>query len=320
VIVADLRFRRLGDSGLVVSVLGVGCNNFGGRIDAQRTDEVVHAALDAGVNLFDTADSYGNPVGRSEKLLGSALGRRRDRAIIATKFGSDLGGEIGLDWGARGSRRYILRAVEASLKRLNTDYIDLYQIHWPDPLTPIEETLDALTELVRSGKVRYLGCSNYAGWQVADAAWVARTRNLVGFVSAQNQYSLLNRDVERDLVPACERFGLGLLPYFPLASGLLTGKYRRGEAPPAGSRLYGERHSQLLKEAPWETIDRLSMYADRRGRSMLDVAIGGLAAQPGVTSVIAGATSVDQVHANIGAAGWQPSADDLAQLDDITKV
>ncbi|MDT4986361.1 MAG: hypothetical protein QOI74_455 [Micromonosporaceae bacterium] len=317
---ADLRFRRLGDSGLVVSVVGIGCNNFGGRIDAQRADEVVHTALDLGVNLFDTADSYGNPSGRSEKLLGSALGRRRDRAIIATKFGSDLGGDIGPDWGARASRRYIIRAVEASLKRLGTDYIDLYQIHWPDPLTPVEETLDSLNDLVRAGKVRYLGCSNYAGWQVADAAWVAKTRNLTPFVSAQNQYSLLNRDAERDLVPACERFGLGVLPYFPLASGLLSGKYRRGETPPIGTRLHGERHSQLLQDAPWDTIERLGKYADRRGRTLLEVAIGGLAAQPAVTSVIAGATSGDQVHANVAASVWQPGHADLAELDEITKA
>jgi aryl-alcohol dehydrogenase-like predicted oxidoreductase len=314
-----MRFRRLGDSGLVVSVVGIGCNNFGGRIDAQRTDEVVHAALDAGVNLFDTADVYGSPVGRSEKVLGSALGRRRDKAIIATKFGSDLGGDLGPDWGARGGRRYIARAVEASLKRLNTDYIDLYQIHWPDPLTPVTETLSALDDLVREGKVRYIGCSNYAGWQVADAAWTARTGNLTPFVSAQNQYSLLNREAERDLVPACEHFGLGVLPYFPLASGLLTGKYRRGEAPPAGTRLSGERHGQLLQEAPWDTIDRLSEYAAKRDRTLLDVAIGGLAAQPAVASVIAGATSAEQVHANVTAGLWDPSPEDLAELDTITK-
>jgi aryl-alcohol dehydrogenase-like predicted oxidoreductase len=315
-----MRFRRLGESGLVVSVVGIGCNNFGGRIDAHRTDEVVHAALDLGVNMFDTADSYGNPVGRSEKLLGSALGRRRDKAIIATKFGSDLGGENGPDWGARGSRRYIIRAVEASLRRLNTDYIDLYQIHWPDPRTPLEETLDALNDLIREGKVRYIGCSNYAGWQVADAAWIAKTRNLAPFVSAQNQYSLLNRDAERDVVPACERFGLGVLPYFPLASGLLTGKYRRGEVPPIGTRLYGERHSQLLQEAPWDTIDLLARYADKRGRAMIEVAIGGLAAQPGVASVIAGATSADQVHANVAAGMWEPTHEDLIELDEITKA
>jgi aryl-alcohol dehydrogenase-like predicted oxidoreductase len=316
---ADMRFRRLGDSGLVVSVVGIGCNNFGGRIDGQRTDEVVHAALDVGINLFDTADSYGNPVGRSEKMLGSALGRRREKAVIATKFGSDLGGEIGPDWGARGSRRYIVRAAEASLKRLNTDYIDLYQIHWPDPLTPQEETLQALDDLVRAGKVRYLGCSNYAGWQIADAAWTAKSRGFNPFISAQNQYSLLNRDVERDLVPACERFGLGLLPFFPLASGLLTGKYRRGESPPSGTRLDGDRQRRLLQDAPWDTIEALEDFADKHGRSLLDIAIGGLAGQPAVASVIAGATSAEQVRANATAGLWEPTDDDLTELDEITK-
>jgi aryl-alcohol dehydrogenase-like predicted oxidoreductase len=209
--------------------------------------------------------------------------------------------------------------VEASLKRLGTDYIDLYQIHWPDPLTPAEETLSALDDLVRAGKVRYIGCSNYAGWQVADAAWVARTRNLTPFVSAQNQYSLLNRDIERDLVPACEHFGLGVLPYFPLASGLLTGKYRRGAAAPSGTRLHGERHNRLLNEAPWDTIERLDEYAGQREVTLLDVAIGGLAAQPAVASVIAGATSGDQVRANVAAGQWVPDDDDLAELDEITR-
>jgi aryl-alcohol dehydrogenase-like predicted oxidoreductase len=315
----DMRYRRLGDSGLVVSVVGIGCNNFGGRIDAERTNEVVHAALDVGINLFDTADSYGSPVGRSEKLLGSALARKRDRAVIATKFGSDLGGEIGPDWGSRGSRRYILRAVEASLKRLGTDYIDLYQIHWPDPMTPQAETLQALDDLVRAGKIRYVGCSNYTGWQVADAAWIAETRGLNPFVSAQNQYSLLNRDIERDLIPACEHFGLGLLPFFPLASGLLTGKYSRGEAPPGGTRLAGDRQRRLLQEAPWDTIEALEDFADKRGRAMLDIAIGGLAAQPAVASVIAGATSAEQVRANAEAGQWEPTDEDLAELDEITK-
>jgi len=312
----DMRFRRLGDSGLVVSVVGIGCNNFGGRIDGQRTDEVVHAALDVGINLFDTADSYGNPVGRSEKLLGSALGRKRDKAIIATKFGSDLGGEIGPDWGARGSRRYIVRAVEASLKRLATDYIDLYQIHWPDPMTPQAETLQALDDLIRAGKVRYVGCSNYAGWQIADASWIAETRGLNPFVSAQNQYSLLNRDVERDLVPACEQFGLGVLPFFPLASGLLTGKYRRGEAAPSGTRLDNDRQRRVLQEAPWDTIERLEIFADKRGRTLLDVAIGGLAAQPAVASVIAGARRPEQVVANAAAGAWQPTLEQLAAIDE----
>jgi aryl-alcohol dehydrogenase-like predicted oxidoreductase len=317
---ADMRFRRLGDSGLVVSVVGVGCNNFGARIDAQRTQEVVDAALDAGVNLFDTADIYGNPPGSSEELLGAALGSRRADVIVATKFGMDMRGANGPDWGARGARRYINRAVETSLRRLNTDYIDLYQMHGPDPGTPIEETLRALDDLVRAGKVRYLGNSNFTGWQVADADWTARSGHLNRFVSAQNEYSLLKRDVERELVPACERFGLGVLPYFPLASGLLTGKYRRGESAPAGTRLAGERYTERLQGARWDVIDRLAEYAEKRGRTMLEVAIGGLAAQPGVASVIAGATSGEQVRANVAAAGWEPTPADLAELDEITKA
>jgi aryl-alcohol dehydrogenase-like predicted oxidoreductase len=313
-----MRFRRLGDSGLVVSVVGVGCNSFGARIDAERTREVVDAALDSGVNLFDTADIYGDRPGRSEELLGAALGSRRAEVVVATKFGMDMRGANGPDWGARGSRRYINRAVEASLRRLNTDYIDLYQMHEPDPGTPIEETLSTLNDLVRAGKVRYLGNSNFAGWRVADAEWTANTGDLNRFISAQNEYSLLNRDVERELVPACERFGLGVLPYFPLASGLLTGKYRRDQAAPAGTRLAEERYTQRLRNAPWDVIERLREFAEKRGLTMVDVAIGGLAAQPAVSSVIAGATSAEQVRTNVKAAEWEPTPADLAELDEIT--
>jgi aryl-alcohol dehydrogenase-like predicted oxidoreductase len=316
---ADMRFRRLGDSGLVVSVVGLGCNAFGARIDAERATEVVTAALEAGVNLFDTADIYGDPRGSSEELLGAALGSRRADVIVATKFGMDMRGANGPDWGARGARRYVHRAVEASLRRLRTDYIDLYQLHRPDPGTPIEETLNALDDLVRAGKVRYVGNSNFTGWQVADAAWTARAGRLTPFVSAQNEYSLLKRDAEGELVAACERFGLGVLPYFPLASGLLTGKYRRGESAPAGTRLSAERYTQRLSNAPWDTIEKLAAYAANRGLTMLDVAIGGLAAQPAVASVIAGATSAEQVRANVAAGTWEPTPADLAELDEITK-
>ncbi|MGC9668238.1 aldo/keto reductase [Planosporangium sp. 12N6] len=316
---SEMRFRRLGDSGLVVSVVGVGCNNFGTRIDAERTAEVVNAALDAGVNFFDTADIYGDRPGHSEELLGAALGSRRADVVVATKFGMDMQGANGPDWNARGARRYVMRAVEASLRRLNTDYIDLYQMHTPDPGTPIEETLSALDDLVRAGKVRYLGNSNFAGWQVADAEWTAHAGDLHRFISAQNEYSLLRRDAEGELVPACERFGLGVLPYFPLASGLLTGKYRRDQAPPAGTRLAADRFAARLAAAPWDTIEKLEAYATKRGLSLLDVAIGGLAAQPAVASVIAGATSPEQVRTNVAAAEWQPTAEDLAELDEITK-
>jgi aryl-alcohol dehydrogenase-like predicted oxidoreductase len=311
-----MRYRRLGESGLVVSVVGIGCNNFGGRIDEARTTEVVHAALDLGINLFDTADIYGNPAGSSETLLGRALGSRRDDIVIATKFGMDMRGSNGPDWGARGARRYVHRAVEASLRRLGTDHIDLYQLHAPDPATPIDETLRALDDLVRAGKVRYLGSSNFAGWQVADADWTARTGGLTRFVSAQNEYSLLKRDVEAELVPACQRFGIGVLPYFPLGSGLLTGKYRRDEPAPAGTRLAGG-HPRFAN-APWDVIERVEAYAAKRELSMLDVAIGALAAKPAVASVIAGATSGDQVRANAATIRWQPSAEDLAELDEIT--
>ncbi|HEX8630701.1 MAG TPA: aldo/keto reductase [Catenuloplanes sp.] len=312
-----MSYRRLGNSGLVVSVVGIGCNNFGRKLDADGTRAVVDAALDAGINLFDTADIYGTPHGASEELLGAALKGRRDDVVVATKFGMDMEGLNGSDFGARGSRRYLTRAVEASLRRLDTDYIDLYQIHEPDPATPAAETLSALDDLVRAGKVRYLGNSNFAGWQVADAAWTAQVRGLTPYVSAQNRYSLLNRDVEADLVPACERFGLGLLPFFPLESGLLTGKYRRGQAAPDGTRMSQQRYASWLAAAPWDTIGALDGYARERGVTLLDVAIGGLAAQPAVTSVIAGATTAEQVRANAAAGRWQPSAEELAVLRQV---
>jgi aryl-alcohol dehydrogenase-like predicted oxidoreductase len=310
-----MRFRRLGSSGLVVSVVGLGTNNLGMRLDDERSREVVHAALDEGITLFDTADSYG----ASEERLGAALRGRRDDVIIATKFGSDVrrrGLDNGEDWDARGSRRYVRRAVEASLRRLGTDWIDLYQLHFPDVATPIEETLSTLTELVREGKVRYLGSSNFAGWQVADAEWTARDRRLERFVSAQNEYSWLKREAERDLVPALQHYGIDLLPYFPLANGLLTGKYRRGAQAPEGTRLAGRE--EMLSDEAFDAVEALSAFAQARGVNLLDIAIGGLAAQPAVASVIAGATSRDQVKANVAAGEWQPSGDDLAELREIT--
>ncbi|HWB65285.1 MAG TPA: aldo/keto reductase [Mycobacteriales bacterium] len=305
----DMRFRRLGDSGLVVSVVGLGCNNFGRRIGREQTQQVVDAAIDAGITLFDTSDTYGD----SEDFLGEALGSRRGDVIVATKFGMDMGGRLGADWGARGSRRYIRKAVESSLRRLGTDWIDLYQMHRPDPKTPIEETLAALQELVVEGEVRYVGCSNFAGWQIADADWIARSHGWSRFISAQNHYSLVERDVEAEVVPACQRFGLGLLPYFPLANGLLTGKYRRGEPPPEGTRLASR--TDWLNDERFDRVEALQKYAEQRGVSLLDVAIGGLAAQPAVGSVIAGATKPEQVRANVAAGGWEPSADDLEALN-----
>lgn len=310
-----MTYRRLGDSGLVVSVVGIGCNNFGRKLDLDGTRAVVDAALDAGINLFDTADIYGEPQGGSEELLGQALKGRRDDVVVATKFGMDMNGLNGPDFGARGSRRYIARAVEASLRRLGTDHIDLYQMHEPDPGTPIDETLAALDDLVRDGKVRYLGNSNFSGWQIADADWVASSNGRARFISAQNHYSLLERSVEAEVIPACERFGLGMLPFFPLANGLLTGKYKRSGQPPAGSRLSGGgRYAERLAAADWDTIEAIEAYAAERGLTMLQVAIGGLAAQPAVTSVIAGATTPEQVVANAAAGTWEPSDEDLAAL------
>ncbi|WP_433551583.1 aldo/keto reductase [Micromonospora zamorensis] len=314
-LVTEMTYRRLGDSGLVVSVVGIGCNNFGRKLDLDGTRAVVDAALDAGINLFDTADIYGEPQGGSEELLGQALKGRRDDVVVATKFGMDMNGLNGPDFGARGSRRYIARAVEASLRRLGTDHIDLYQMHEPDPGTPIDETLAALDDLVRDGKVRYLGNSNFTGWQIADADWVASSNGRARFISAQNHYSLLERSVEAEVIPACERFGLGMLPFFPLANGLLTGKYKREAQPPAGSRLSGGgRYAERLAAADWDTIEAIEAYAAERGLTMLQVAIGGLAAQPAVTSVIAGATTPEQVVANAAAGTWEPSDEDLTAL------
>ncbi|GIH67644.1 aldo/keto reductase [Microbispora siamensis] len=307
----EMTYRRLGDSGLVVSALGLGGNNFGRRIDLDATRAVVDAALDAGVTLIDTADIYGE----SETLLGEVLKGRRDQVVIATKFGGDVNGANGPDWGARASRRYVRLAVERSLRRLKTDWIDLYQLHFPDPSTPIEETLSVLTDLVREGKVRYVGSSNFASWQVTDADWIARTGGFERFVSAQNEYSLLDRRVEKELVPALLHHGVGLLPYFPLANGLLTGKYRRGEEPPAGTRLAGR--PQYLTDARFEVVERLREFAERQGVSLLDVAIGGLLAQPAVSSVIAGATRPEQIKANVAAAAWRPDEAALKELNEI---
>lgn len=309
-----MTYRQLGDSGLTVSTVGLGCNNFGRRIDQEAATSVVRRALDSGITLYDTADIYGH--GQSEEMLGRALGAERENVVVATKFGMDMHGANGPDWGVRGSRRYVRKAVEASLRRLGTDWIDLYQLHAPDPVTPIDETLAALDELVREGKVRYLGSSNFSGWQVVEADWVARTAGTERFVSAQNEYSLLERGVEAEVVPACEHVGVGLLPYFPLASGLLTGKYRRGEQGPAGTRLAGG--DTRLENADWDTIEKLGQYAAERGLRPIDVAIGGLAAQPAVASVIAGATRPEQVVDNVQAGLWEPSGEDLVALDEIT--
>ena len=312
-----MTYTQLGQSGLTVSTVGLGCNNFGARMANEDVPDVVDAAIDAGITLFDTADAYGN-AGGSETLLGQALGARRSEVIIATKFGADMQGANGPDWGVRGSRRYIRLAVESSLRRLSTDWIDLYQLHNPDPNTPIEETLAALNELVAEGKVRYVGSSNLSGWQVVDADWIAKTSGYEGFISAQNEYSWLNRSAEAELVPALEHMGQGLLPYFPLARGLLTGKYRRGEAAPRGSRL--AKQTDPLEHADFDVIEAIERFALDRGVTMLEVAIGGLAAMPVVASVIAGATSVEQVRRNVTAGLWVPSGDDLEELLKLTSA
>ncbi|MDN3937073.1 aldo/keto reductase [Arthrobacter sp. YD4] len=312
-------YRRVGNSGLTVSAVGLGCNNLGRAGTAtetqEGTDAVVHAALDAGITFFDVADVYGREPGLSETMLGKALAGRRDDAVIGTKFGLDMNGANGNDFGARGSRRYIIRAVEASLRRLGTDWIDLYQFHTPDPHTPIEETLDALNELVASGKVRYIGHSNRAGWQIAEAEYVTRARGGARFISSQNHYNLLDRRAEQEVTPAAEAYGLGVLPYFPLANGLLTGKYAKGQAP-EGSRLSHTR-TNLVNDADWDQLGRFSAFAAERDLTEIQVAFSWLAAQPSVSSVIAGATRPEQVRQNAAAVAWVPDAAELAELDEI---
>jgi len=308
-----MRMRNLGSSGLRVSSVGLGCNNFGGRLDQEATTAVVDACLEHGITFFDTADVYGGQ-GASERALGEALRGRRDDVVLATKFGLDMGGVYGDDFGARGSRRYLRRAVEGSLQRLQTDHVDLLQYHRPDGVTPLEETLTAMHELVVEGKVRYLGTSNLPAWQVADASWLARTEHLTPFVSEQSEYSLLRRGAEAELLPACAAHGVGFLPYFPLASGLLTGKYRRGQQAPDGTRLAGDAGPRWLTDEAYDVAEAVASFAEQHGRSMLEVAFAGLLARPEVSSVIAGATKPEQVAANAAAGGWEMSAEDSAAL------
>jgi len=298
----------LGNEGPGVSVVGLGCNNFGGRVDLDGTRAVVDAALDAGITLLDTADTYGNK-GGSESLLGEVLEGRREQVVLATKFGHDMG--YGME--PRGSREYIRRAIDESLRRLRTDFVDLYQYHRPDGVTPFAETFGALDELVQEGKVRYVGHSNLEAAQVEEVAALAREHGWAHPVSAQNRYSLLHRDPEEDLLPVCERLGLGVLPYFPLASGLLTGKYRRGEPRPEGTRL--SQRDEVFTDETFDRIEALEAYADERRVSLLEVAIGGLLAQRAVASVISGATKPQQVRANAAAGEWEPSEADLAALN-----
>lgn len=311
-----MKQRNLGPSGLLVSEVGLGCNNFGRALDVDQTRTVVHKALDLGVTLFNTADVYGGR-GRGEEFLGAALGARRKDIVLLTKFGKkmDAAGTL-----MGGSRRYIMSAVEASLRRLGTDWIDVYEMHDPDPRTPIEESLRALDDLVRQGKVRYIACSHYEGWRLVESRWISRVNNLSGFIACEDEYSLLQRNAERDLFPAMRQHGVSLLPYYPLASGLLTGKYQRGHAPPAGSRIArAERDyaGKYFTDRNWSRIEALTFFARERGVDMLDVALGWLAANPLVGSVIAGATSAAQVAANVNAAAWRPTAEDLAEINRI---
>lgn len=315
-----MEFRTLGHSGLRVSTVGLGCNNFG-RVNTltqsqEGTDAVINAAIDAGVTLFDTADIYGSERGLSESLMGNAFGARRHSIVLATKFGMDMAGSNGPDWEARGSRRYIRIAIEASLRRLKTDWIDLYQLHRPDPLTPIEETIAALDELITEGKVRYIGHSNLAGWQVADAEYVARLGSHPRFISAQNEYSLLVRDAENEILPAVRAYGLGFLPFFPLYNGLFTGKFSRSGGP-ADSRIMSIR-PHLLQDAPWDTIEAYGNFCAERGVTMLEATFGWLLAQPGLTSVIAGATRPEQIEQNaLAGTQWTPTAADVAIISDL---
>ena len=305
-----MRYRQLGSSGLTVSSVGLGCNNFGGSFGAklglEGTKAVVNAAIDCGITLLDTANTYGDK-GGSESLLGEALAGRRDEVVLATKFGSDMGEGPGV---ARASRWYVRRAVEDSLRRLRTDRIDLYQLHRPDGITPIEETVAALDELVRDGKVLYVGSSNFAAWQVTEAEWAARCAGRSRFVSAQNHYSLLERTAERELLPACTQAGVGMLPFFPLANGLLTGKYRRDQQRPSGTRMDGRD----ITPSQWDKIESLADFAEQRSHSLLELAFAGLLASPVVSSVIAGATSPEQVRSNSVAADWQLSPGDVEAL------
>ena len=310
-----MEHRNLGASGLRVSTVGLGCNNFGMRLDLARTRAVVDRAIDRGITLFDTADMYGGR-GGSEEQLGEILGPRRKDIVLATKFAMDMSDD-GRKRGA--SRGYIMSAVEASLRRLRTDWIDLYQQHRPDPLTPMEETLRALEDLVAQGKVRYIGCSNLSAWRMVESQWIARTTGTARYVSCQDEYSLLNRAIEADLLPAMEEYGCGLLPYFPLASGMLTGKYRR-DAMPAGARLTDMpsfANRRYVTERNFGIVEALEAYARARGRTLLELAFGWTAARPTVASVIAGATTPEQVDANAAALAWTPTPEEIAEIDAI---
>jgi aryl-alcohol dehydrogenase-like predicted oxidoreductase len=314
---SKMEMKPLGNSGIQVSAVGVGCMNFGMMCDQDTANEIVAAAIDSSVNFFDVAYIYGGPHGKAETLLGKALGSRREDIVLATKFGAKLGGGGGAAEHG-GSRDHIMDAVETSLKRLDTDYIDLYQHHFPDTGTPIEETLRALDELVKQGKVRAIGCSNYSGTQLSEAGKLAAAENISAYVTAQNRYSLLFRGIEEDLVPVAESQQVGILPYFPLESGLLTGKYKPDQKAPADTR-FGKwgGGGVFASEERYAIVEKLAEYGQRIDRSVLDIAIGWLAAQPHVASVIAGVTKPEQIRQNVAAASWRPTVDDIAAIGAI---
>ena len=310
-----MEYRNLGKSGLKVSAIGLGGNNFGWWADEQTSITVINRALESGINFIDTADVYDR--GRSEEFVGKAVKGKRQQVLIATKFGNQMG-EGANDRG--GSRYHIMRAVEASLRRLQMDYIDLYQMHIADPATPIEETLRALDDLVRSGKVRYIGCSNYAAWQLCEALLTSKLINLNAFISVQPQYNMLTRQIERELVPCCQAYGIGIIPYSPLASGFLTGKYRKNEQPPAEARLSGPNPAfrRIFTDANWEKLAKMEAFAAERNHSVGELPIAWLLAKPCVSTVIAGARRIEQVTANVKAGEWKLTADEVAKLDALT--
>ncbi len=310
-----MEYRKLGNSGLKVSEIGLGGDTFGQWADEQTSIAIINHALDLGINFIDTADVYGGR-GQSEEFIGKAVKGKRSQVLIATKFRTAMG--EGPNEGG-GSRHHIMSAVDASLRRLNTDYIDLYQIHSPDPMTPIEETLRALDDLVHAGKVRYIGCSNFAAWQLCEALWISKVNNLQSFVTEQPQYNLIDRHIEQDLVSCCQAYGIGVIPYYPLAAGFLTGKYRRGEAPPAGTRFDSEpSYTQTLSDANFDKLDKLQTFASQRGHSVTELAIAWLLSHPWVSTVIPGATKIEQVSANVAAAEWKLTANEVAQLEKIS--
>jgi len=311
-----MEYRNLGSSGLRVSLVGLGCNNFGMRLELEQTRAVVDRAFDRGITFFDTADMYGRR-GGSETQLGKILGHRRKDIVLASKFGmamSDDGTKIGA------SRRYIMSAVEDSLRRLKTDWIDLYQLHQPDPLTPLDETMQALDDLVTQGKIRYIGCSNLPSWQVVESQWLSKSMGLNRFVSCQDEYNILNRDVESELIPAMQKYGCGLLPYFPLASGLLTGKYKRTEMP-EGARLTDMptfANRIYLTDENFDIVDRLKKFANKTGHSILELAFSWMASRPTTASIIAGATKPEQIDANVAAINWVLSQSEIDEVDKIS--